>query len=108
MRPYGVHRMFYNAPADILVNRGGVRVEKLVGTVTHYFPKISVAVVKLHDEVREGDEIHFSGAHTNFRQRVGSMQIEHQNISIARKGEEIGLKVEMPVREGDQVFRVGV
>ncbi|MDH7593008.1 MAG: hypothetical protein QHG99_01455 [Methanomicrobiales archaeon] len=82
--------------------------EKLVGTVTHFFPKIAVAVVKLHDEVKEGDEIHISGANTNFRQRVGSMQIEHQNISIARRGEEIGLKVDMPVRPGDQVFRVGV
>lgn len=82
--------------------------EKLVGMVTHYFPKISVAVVKLQDELREGEEIHISGAHTNFRQRVNSMQVEHQNITIARKGQEVGLKVDMPVREGDQVFRVGV
>ncbi len=81
--------------------------EKLVGTVTHYFPKIGVAVIRLQDELREGEEVHFSGAHTDFRQTVSSMQIEHRNIQAARKGEEVGMKVSMPVREGDRVFRIG-
>ena len=31
--------------------------KQLVGTVTHFFPKIMVAVVKLEKELRVGDQI---------------------------------------------------
>jgi putative protease len=46
------------------------------------------------------------GATTDFEQIVGSMQIEHQNIETARKGQEIGLKVKEKVRRGDTVYKV--
>ncbi len=80
--------------------------KKLVGKVTHYFTKIGVAVVELEDTLRVGDEISIEGATTNFTQRVESMQIEHENVEEAKKGDSIGLKVIDRVREGDQVFKI--
>jgi len=80
--------------------------KKLVGRVTHYFPKISVAVVEVEDELKLGDKISIEGKTTNFEQIVESMQIEHKPIEIARKGDVIGLKVKDRVREKDFVYKI--
>ena len=79
--------------------------EQLVGKITHYFPKIGVAVVKLSANLRQGDQVVVKGIHTNFQQMVSSMQIEHANIAQATPGQEVGMKVTQPVHVGDQVFR---
>jgi len=80
--------------------------KKLIGKVTHYFPKISVAVVEIEDELKVGDRISIEGKTTNFEQVVESMQIEHKPIEIARKGDVIGLKVKDRVREKDFVYKI--
>ena len=79
---------------------------KEVGRVTHYFTRISVAVVELRDKLSVGDKILIQGATTNFEQTVQSMQIEHKNITTAEAGQSIGLKVEQRVREGDKVYKI--
>lgn len=80
--------------------------KKLVGKITHYYGKIGVAVVELEDELAVGDEISIEGASTNIRQKVESMQIEHQNIKKAKAGDSVGLKVAGKVRENDQVYKI--
>ncbi|MGC9605247.1 MAG: translation elongation factor-like protein [Minisyncoccia bacterium] len=80
-------------------------VEKIVGKVTHYYPKIGVAIVELSAAVSAGDELHFKGKTTDFKEAVSSMQVEHANIESAKKGEVIGVKVSQPVREGDGVSK---
>src|SRR3989338_6643267 len=73
--------------------------EKEIGVVTHYFTNIGVAVIKLNGTLRIGDEIHVKGATSDFRQRVESMQIEHDKIQEAKAGQSIGLKVVDHARE---------
>ncbi len=81
--------------------------EKLIGKVTHYFTNIGVAVVEITDnELKVGNKIHVKGATSDFEQGIDSMQIEHENIETAKKGQAIGLKVEQQVREGDEVYKV--
>ncbi len=82
--------------------------EKLVevGRVTHFYPKISVAIVELKASLNIGDKILIKGATTNFEQTVESMQIEHKNIERAEAGQIIGLKVKERVRENDKVYRI--
>jgi len=80
--------------------------ERMVGKVTHYFPKIGVAVVRLSDELNNGDQVRISGAHANFSQLVTSMQIEHAAIINAKKGQEVGMKVSQEVRSGDIIYRI--
>jgi len=81
--------------------------EKPVGRVTHVFPKIGVAVVALSDDLRQGDEIRFTGPHTDFTQKAASMQVEHKTITAATPGQEIGLKVDRDVKVGDRVLKTG-
>jgi putative protease len=76
-----------------------------VGRVTHFFPKISVAVVELSAPLAIGDTIAVKGPTTDFEQVVESMQIEHKNIQRAEAGQSIGLKVIQRVREKDKVYK---
>lgn len=80
--------------------------EKLIGKITHYYAKIGVAIVELTAKFKVGDKIHIKGHETDFSQSVSSMQIEHQNVDVAKKGEVIGLKVDQKIREGDEVYLV--
>ena len=80
--------------------------EMQVGKVTHYFPKISVAVVEVTaGSIKAGDEIHIKGHTTDFRQKVASMQVEHDKIELAEPGISIGMKVDEPVRDHDLVYK---
>lgn len=74
-----------------------------VGTVAHYFDHIGVAVVDLKSPLSVGDTVEFVKA--GFSQTVASMQIEHEEIQTAKKGQSIGLKVDKPVKQGDEVLK---
>jgi len=81
--------------------------KKLIGKITHYFPKIGVAVVELRDEIRIGDKIKIEGATTSFEQQVESMEIDKEKVETATMGQAIGLKVKERVRPNDSVYRIG-
>ena len=51
-----------------------------VGKVTHYYSRISVAVVELSGELSVGETIHILGRITDIDQQVDSMEIGHQKI----------------------------
>lgn len=77
-----------------------------IGTISHVYKKIGVAIVDLSDTLQVGDIIHIIGRHTDLTQKVESIQIEHQNVQKAERGQSIGLKVNGEVREHDIVFKV--
>ena len=76
-----------------------------VGHITHFFSKISVAIVELTAALAVGDKILVKGPATDFEQVVDSMQIEHQNVQQAESGQSIGLKTVQHVREKDVVYK---
>jgi len=76
-----------------------------VGHVTHFFAKISVAVIELSAPLAVGDHILIKGPTTDLEQAVESMQIEHENIEKAEAGQSIGLRVVQRVRERDMVYK---
>jgi translation elongation factor EF-1alpha len=81
--------------------------EKLIGKIIHYFNKINVGIIEITDgELKVGDTIHIKGHTSDFTQQVTSMQLEHNPIEKAKKGDAIGIKVDSPVHEHDQVFLV--
>lgn len=77
---------------------------KRIGKVTHFFPKISVAVVELEGSLKAGDKIIIEGHGNKFEQTADSMQIDRDSVKTAKKGQAIGLRVLQPVKEGDLVF----
>ena len=80
--------------------------EMQVGKVSHYFTKIGVAVIEVTDgSIKVGDELHIKGHTTDFKQKVVSMQIEHDEVEMAEPGQSIGMKVNDPVRAHDIVYK---
>ncbi|MEE9166541.1 MAG: hypothetical protein V3U24_03630 [Candidatus Neomarinimicrobiota bacterium] len=81
--------------------------EQEIGYISNYFSKISVAIVEItKGKLQGGDAIHIKGNTTDFKQDVESMQIEHETVLKAKKGDSIGLKVSKKARKKDKVFKV--
>lgn len=77
-----------------------------IGSVKHFYDKIGVAVVELTAELSVGDTILFErGGEEMFSQNVESMQVEHEKISQAKKGDIVGLKVDQEVKEGAEIYK---
>ena len=79
---------------------------KEVGRITHYFSKINVVVVELTESLSAGDKILVRGSTSDFQQTVTSMQIEHENVEKAERGQSIGLKIDQRAREGDIIYKI--
>lgn len=77
-----------------------------IGKISHFFTKIGVAIVELTDTLSVGDTILIKGPTTSVEQKVDSMQIEHENVQRATRGQSVGLKVSERVREQDLVYKV--
>ncbi len=81
--------------------------EEEIGHVTHYFPKINVAVVEVTaGALKVGDAVRIKGHTSDFTQTVESLQMEHLQVPEIKKGASAGMKVKEHVREGDKVYRV--
>jgi len=82
-------------------------VEKEIGKVTHFFNKISVAVVSLVEDLAVNDTIHFAdaGRKIDFTQKVTSMQVDHQEVTAAKAKSEAAIKVDQPVHEGTVLLK---
>ena len=63
--------------------------ESQIGSVTHFYKKIGVAIIELTESLLVGDTIHITGHTTDLTQKVDSMQMEHQDIEKAEKGDVI-------------------
>jgi putative protease len=76
-----------------------------VGSVSHFFGHINVAVVDLTGPISIGDKIVIKGPTTDIEQTVDSMEIDHVKINRAIAGQSIGMKVKDRVREKDTVYK---
>ena len=79
---------------------------KRVGTVTHFFDHLNVAVLALTDTMHVGDMLHFLGHSTDFKQEVTSLQIEHQPVNEAGPGADVAVKVTQRVHPNVSIFKI--
>ncbi len=78
-----------------------------IGEVTHYFPHVNAAAVKLlKSGLKVGDSVYIKGHTTEFKELVKSIQLDHATIPEGKKGQEIGLLVKSRVRQGDKVYKI--
>ena len=77
---------------------------KEIGKITHYFPKVGVAVLELSAQLKVGDSIKVERHDGSFTQQVSSMQVDHAQVLEAKPGQSIGLKMSERVHEGNKVF----
>ena len=78
-----------------------------IGRVVAFFRIPVVAVIKVtKGSVKVGSSIWIKGHTTDLKVTVASMQINHQPIQQAKKGDEFGLKVASRCRIGDRVYSI--
>lgn len=75
-----------------------------VGTIVHFYDRISVAVVELQHTLNLGEKVHIEGKKTDFTQEVTSLQIDRQPVESGYIGQEVAMKVDQPVQKGDRVL----
>ena len=89
-----------------MADKKAVPAGRQVGVVSHYYDKIGVGIVKLNASLKVGDTVKSVGKNGEFTQEISSMQLEHQSIDGAKKGDEVGVKLDQRVKEKDQVFKL--
>ena len=80
--------------------------ETEIGKVTEFFAKPVVAGIQLSQMLKVGEKIHIKGHTTDMTLTVDSMQINRVNVTEAKPGDVIGVKVPDRVRNGDIVYKV--
>jgi putative protease len=81
--------------------------EEEIGRVTHFFPKIGVAMIEITaGSLKVGETIRVKGHTSDFTQTVESLQQEHLSVPEVKQGVSAGMKVNEHVREGDRVYKI--
>jgi selenocysteine-specific translation elongation factor len=80
--------------------------EVVIGKVTDFFARPVVAGIELTAPVKVGDNIHIKGHTTDMELTVDSMQINNVDVTQAKAGDLVGIKVSERVRRGDIVYKV--
>ncbi len=74
--------------------------EKEIGTVTHWYDKIGVAVVKIKNSLKVGDKVKVKKGDEEFEDTIASIQIDHQSVETAKKGDDAAVKLSARAKEG--------
>lgn len=77
-----------------------------IGVVTHFFPKVSVAVVKLDKTIAVGQRVSIERGGEAFEQTIDSMQVEHKPLQKAEAGSEIAIKTVQETKAGAVVYSI--
>ncbi|MBL7125698.1 MAG: translation elongation factor-like protein [Dehalococcoidales bacterium] len=80
--------------------------EEEVGKVSDFFAHPVVAGIDLTGTLKVGDRVHIKGHTTDLEMTVNSMQINNVDVTEAKAGDAVGVKVTERVRHGDSVYKV--
>ncbi len=80
--------------------------EEVIGRVSDFFAHPVVAGIELTAALKVGDKIRIKGHTTKLEMTVDSIQIDNEQVSLAKPGDSIGVKVSDKVRSGDKVYKI--
>lgn len=92
--------------SDYSSSASSFREMQICGRCEGYFEKIDVAVIQLTSSIRSGEQIIFETDNGLFEQEISSIQINRKDVSIARAGDDIGLKVIARPKVGGSVYKI--
>lgn len=80
-----------------------------IGRVVNVYKKIGVMEVKIetNETLAVGDEVYVQGEKTgSIRERIESMEIEHEKVESAKQGDTVAIQVNGDVRKRDIISRI--
>ena len=80
--------------------------EEVIGKVSDFFARPVVAGIQLTATLKLGDKIHIKGHTTDIEMIVDSMQINNVDVTEAKSGDAVGIKVTERVRREDIIYKV--
>lgn len=80
--------------------------EEVIGKVSDFFAHPVVAGIELTGSLKVGDKIKIKGHTTELEMTVASLQVNNANVTEAKAGDSIGIKVADRVRKGDHVYKI--
>lgn len=85
---------------------GQAREMKTCGRCEGYFDNISVAIIEVTSPIRTEDYLIFETVEGLFEEQIHSMQINKRDITLARSGCSIGVKVSGKPKVGGLIYKV--
>jgi translation elongation factor EF-1alpha len=82
--------------------------KSVVGKVSHYFGNIGVAALSMSGVLKIGDHIRFEHKDGSLvhEERVVSMQINHIAVTHAGPGDDVAIKLNGSVHDGNIVYKI--
>jgi selenocysteine-specific translation elongation factor len=80
--------------------------EEIIGKVSDFFAHPVVAGIELTAPLKIGDKIKIKGHTTELEMTVVSLQVNNADVSEAKAGDSIGIKVTDRVRKGDSIYKI--
>ena len=80
--------------------------EEEIGKVSDFFSRPVVAGIDLTGKLKVGEKIHIIGHTTDMELTVASMQIDNVDVTEAKAGDSVGVKLSDRARRGDKVYKV--
>ena len=97
---------YFKSPYKTSKYNQSTHTKKDIALVTNFYSKVSVAELKLYDDLTVNDELIIIGPTTGVLiLKAESMQINKVNVTQAFKGEKVAIKVKSKVRQNDIVYK---
>ncbi len=78
-----------------------------IGVVTHFYPKINVALISLKKDLKISDDIIFISPITGLNKiKVKDIEINNKKITKAKKGDEVAIKINFKAKKRDEVYKI--
>jgi translation initiation factor IF-2 len=79
--------------------------DKAIAEIIHWYDKIGVAVIKLAGVLKMGDKIVVRRHDHEFKDTILSMQVDHEDVSKGKKGDEVAIKLSEATKEGALIYK---
>lgn len=87
----------------VRVKRMTAKKPRVLARVIHYYDRLGVAILEVGAPIALGDNVRIRHGDIDLLQPVTSLQIDHQPIQKAKKGDIVGMQVNTKTREGSLV-----
>jgi putative protease len=98
---------YFNMPFETSETNQSRYVKKDIGQVVNFYNKVSVAELRIWDDLKIGDKIMIQGETTgSITHTIDSMQIEGKDVMEASKNSNVGVLMPSKVRKNDFVYKL--